>query len=114
MINNVKSVYFVRLLFFHFNDGKKLQIVRNNKTLQKILNLNIIDYKLLSGKYIILDKEKSREYKFFNDEIIFEGEYKDGVWNGKGKEFDNNCLRFEGEYLNGKRNEKGKEYINVY
>ena len=39
---------------------------------------------------------------------MFEGEY----WNGKGKEFDirHVDLLFEGEYLNGLRNGKGKEY----
>jgi len=36
--------------------------------------------------------------------LIFEGEYKNGRKNGKGKE-----LLFEGEYLNGKR-WNGKEY----
>jgi len=42
---------------------------------------------------------------------IFEGEYIDGLKNGKGKEFYNNGkLLFEGEYINELRNGKGKEY----
>jgi len=43
---------------------------------------------------------------------MFEGEYKNGEKNGKGKEYnDNGKLKFEGEYKNGKRwNGKGKEY----
>ena len=46
--------------------------------------------------------------------MCFEGEYRNGKRNGKGKEF--NCeyygyiLLFEGEYKSGKRNGKGKEY----
>ena len=43
--------------------------------------------------------------------IIFEGEYLNGLRNGKGKEY--YCLnksKFEGEYLTGLRNGKGKEY----
>ena len=44
---------------------------------------------------------------------MFEGEYLNGVRNGKGKEYyDNGELIFEGGYLNGKRNGKGKEYNN--
>ena len=43
--------------------------------------------------------------------ISFEGEYKDGKKNGKGKEFKNDILMFEGEFLNGKKwNGKGKKY----
>ena len=58
--------------------------------------------------------------------LKFEGEYKNGKKNGKGKEFyksyeiyENEYLEgeksgskliFEGEYLNGERNGKGKEY----
>ena len=43
--------------------------------------------------------------------IIFEGEYLNGLYNGKGKEYDmKGKLLFEGEYKNGKRNGKGKEY----
>ena len=42
--------------------------------------------------------------------LIFEGEYLNGLRNGKGKEFNNNIeLIFEGKYLNGERH-KGKEY----
>ena len=43
---------------------------------------------------------------------VYEGEYKYGQKNGKGKEYDNNRLIFEGEYLNGCRHGKGKEYFN--
>ena len=42
---------------------------------------------------------------------MFEGEYKNGEKNGKGKEFyRDGKLLFEGEYLNGKRHGKGKEF----
>ena len=52
--------------------------------------------------------------------MIFEGEYKNGKRNGKGKEYSTDGdLIFEGEYKNGKRNgkrmEKEKNYalINI-
>ena len=52
-----------------------------------------------------------REINCLNKKLIFEGEYKNGERNGKGKEYNKNGnLIFEGEYLNGKRNGKGKEY----
>ena len=44
--------------------------------------------------------------------MIFEGEYKNGIKNGKGKEYEKNKLLFEEEYKNGLRNGKGKEYNN--
>ena len=46
------------------------------------------------------------------DEIkIFEGEFLNGLKNGKGKEYYNNGkLLYEGEYKNDLRHGKGKEY----
>jgi len=52
---------------------------------------------------------KVKEYDEFG-KLKFEGEYKNGKRNGKGKEYDLNYIKFEGEYLNGLRNGKGKEY----
>ena len=50
-----------------------------------------------------------KEY-YKNGELKFEGEFLNGLRNGKGKEYyENNKLKFEGEYLNGKR-WYGKEY----
>ena len=43
--------------------------------------------------------------------LSFEGEYLNGLRNGKAKEYyDNGKLKFEGEYLNGKKNGIAKEY----
>ena len=55
---------------------------------------------------------KGKEYNKYN-ELIFEGEYLNGIKNGKGKDYNFlGKLIFEGEYLDGKRNGKGKEYCN--
>ena len=35
--------------------------------------------------------------------LLFEGDYLNGIRNGKGKEYKLNKLIFEGEYLNGGR-----------
>ena len=53
---------------------------------------------------------KGKEYEY-NNKVIYEGEYKNGERNGTGKAYDNEGeLMYEGEYLNGIRNGKGKEY----
>ena len=63
------------------------------------------------GEYLNgLINGKGKEY--YNNKLIFEGEYLNGEkWNGTIKIFDSNkILEFEGEYLNGEKNRKGKEY----
>ena len=56
-------------------------------------------------------KGKIKEYGFYSGKLVFEGEYRNGERNGKGKEYDyNNKIIFEGKYLDGRRNGKGKEY----
>ena len=41
--------------------------------------------------------------------MLFEGKYKNGEKNGKGKEYFNNRLEFEGEFKNGEK-VNGKKY----
>ena len=48
------------------------------------------------------DKEKDIK-KDKGQFLIFEGEYKNGLRNGKGKEYKDGALIYEGEYLNGLR-----------
>ena len=72
---------------------------------------NII-YQLNNGNGTI------REYDNLGN-LTYEGEYKNGLRHGKGKEYYHSdnlmdyILIFEGEYINGKRNGKGKIY-NIY
>ena len=67
-------------------------------------NGNII-YELINGN------GKVKEYNSYDNNFEFEGEYLDGLRNGKEKEYGyDGKLIFEGEYLNGQRNGKGKEY----
>ena len=52
-----------------------------------------------------------KEYDI-EENLIFEGEYKNGNKNGKGKEYDKyGNLIFEGQYVNGKKLEKSKKII---
>ena len=56
MLKNIKSLYFIKISFLYLDEKKKLQIIKYNKTLQKNLNISIINYKLFTGKYIIYDQ----------------------------------------------------------
>ena len=112
LIENIKSIYFIKILFSHMNEKTKLKILKYNKNLQETMEIKLINYKFYSGRYIIYDiNGKGREYSGDKDKLIFEGDYLNGKRNGKGKEYYNNGeLFYEGEYLNGKKNGKGKEY----
>ena len=42
--------------------------------------------------------------------VKYQGEFKDGKWNGKGKEYyQNGKIKYEGEFLNGERVLKNKK-----
>ena len=132
----MNSKYIQRDVFLYLNEKQKLYMIIYNKKLQKICNVDIEDYKRVSGKYKIGEKngigkiynlktnelifegeflngkKKGKGKEYYDGELIFEGEFLNGKRDGKGKEYYDGELIFEGEYLNGKRNGKGKEYYN--
>ena len=111
MLDNIKSIFFLKYLFSYCLEKSKLNIVKYSKCLQNKIDINIFYYKIYSGKYIIYkSKGFGEEYNSLNNELLYKGEFKNGERNGKGKVYENNKLRFVGEYLKGKRNGKGKEY----
>ena len=60
--------------------------------------------------YYILNSKVSNKFIDLNKEIIYEGEYNEGLKEGKGKEFNKNGnILFEGDFLNGYRY-NGKEF----
>ena len=106
MLKNIKSSYFSKIIFSFIDEGQKLKIVKYNKGLQKNIDIDLVNYKFFSKKYIINESNGiSKVYDGFGDDLIFEGDL-----NGKGKEYRHYFVIFEGEYLNGKKNGKGKEY----
>ena len=111
-IRNIQSLYILKTIFSFLNESLKLNLIIYNKELQKKFLVDIENYKKISGKYRIGEKNGiGREYIINTKRLIFEGEYLDGKRNGKGKGYNfDGLLRFEGEFLNGKRNGKGKEY----
>ena len=91
MLERIKSIYFVKELFEKITDKDKLKLVKYNKTLQNIININLRNYKIFSGRYIIYgEKRKGKEYDSFYNYILYEGEFLNGERNGKGKEYDYN------------------------
>ena len=96
------------MIYTFLDEAQKLKIVKYNKSTQKNLNINIINYMHFKGRYIIYGQNGiGKEYDGYNDQLIFEGEYKNGQRNGEGKEYANSGLYFVGNYLNGKRHGKG-------
>ena len=124
MLKNVKSSYILEYSFYHLDENQKLSLVIYNKLLQKKININLNNYKFLSKKYVIFEKNgKGKEYNGYNDILEFEGEYINNIeeryllfegeylddkkWNGKGREYDyDGKLIFEGEYLNGEKRKR--------
>ena len=115
MLENVKSQYFVKLLFTFLLHKRKLRIVRYNKQLQKKLDINLIFYKNMTNKYIIYETEGiGKEYNL-EGELLFKGHYHNGERNGYGEEYIFSNIKYKkykGEYKDGKRNGYGKENYN--
>ena len=61
-------------------------------------------YELINGNGKVKEYDK-------DGNLIFEGEYLNGIRNGKGKEYENDWLAFEGEYYKGKKHGKGMEHF---
>ena len=112
LTRDIKSTYNLDRIFSFLEKRQKLNIIIYNKNLQKILGVNIKDYKKISGRYKIGEKNgKGSEYTLNTNNLIFKGEYINWKRNGKGKEYNYfGIIEFEGEFINGKRNGKGKKY----
>ena len=91
------------------------EYLRGRKWNGKFFYNNEIICTLRDGKGII----KEYKYKTNTDKLFFEGEYLNGLRNGKGKKYYINTsgktvLEFEGEYLNGVKHGIGKKYCDGY
>ena len=56
-MENIKSTFFIRLLFSYVEEKIKMKIAKYNKNLQNRMNLNLINYKFFSKKYIIYEEK---------------------------------------------------------
>ena len=112
-IKKIKSTIILKKILSLLWHSRKMCLLRYNKQLQKRLYINLDDYKNMSNRYKIGEKNgKGIEYYIGTELKLFEGEYSNGERNGKGKEYNKyGGIQFEGEYLNGERI-SGKEYNN--
>ena len=88
MLEGIKSNFLFQNVFSFSSQVRKFELVKYNKKLQKKLDINLIDYKNISEKYIVYEENgKGKEYDYdYDDKLLFEGEYLKGKRNGKGKE----------------------------
>ena len=100
-IGDIKSKHIIKSIFSLINIKQKLNLILYNKELQKIIGVDIEDYKKASGKYKVAERNgNGREYLLNTNILLFEGEYLDWIRNGKGKEYYlNGNISFEGEYF---------------
>ena len=60
MLENIKSKYILKNLFFYISEKKKLTLVKYNKNLQTKLNITLLNYKIFSGKYRIISENNKK------------------------------------------------------
>ena len=110
-IRDINSSFIKKNVFSFLSEKQLLNLIKYNKLIQNLLSVDITNYKKISFKYKIGEKNgKGKEYLIESNCLIFEGEYLNGKRNGEGKEYNKyGELIFEGIYLNGKK-VKGKEY----
>ena len=101
MLANIKSTFFIKILFSQLDEENKLKMAKYNKKLQKQIDLSFINYKIFSKRYIIYESDENvKECNIDDSKLIFEGKYLNGRRNGEGKEFGiNGKVIFEGEYI---------------
>ena len=76
MLEKIKSIYFLRILINNLNHVKLLKLFKINNKIRNILNINLIDYKIISGKYIKGNRNcYAKEYDSYNNALIFEGDF---------------------------------------
>ena len=111
-IFKIKSLINIKMIFSFLIEKKKLILIIYNKQIRNKLGIDEGKYKKLRKREIRGERNgKGVEYDLSTFLITFEGEYKNGKKDGKGKEYEFNKLKFEGEYKKGKRNGKEKNIL---
>jgi len=67
MIKNVKTSYFLRIIFSFIDEKQKLKLIKYNKSLQETMDIKLINYKIMSGKYIIYEQNGKGKEIDYND-----------------------------------------------
>ena len=88
LIETVKSKNFTIKIFSYLEQLLKLKIINYNKNYQSLLLFNIEYYKENCQKTRVMETNGfGKEYTKKDNSLIFEGEFKNGKKNGKGKEY---------------------------
>ena len=108
MFKDVKSIFILKKNFSLLNEKRKLNLIRYNKNLQKLIGINILNYMYYKeAKKIGYTKHGIMKDYDNENKLRFEGEYIYG-FKISGKEYINGRLEYEGEYYyNKKWNGKG-------
>ena len=87
-IESIKSLYITKIVFSFLSEDVKLNLIKFNKKYQNKLGINIEYFEKLYGKYEIkITNGIGRIYPPDKNSLIFEGEYSNGLKNGKGNEY---------------------------
>ena len=52
MLENIKSLYFIKIVFSYLEEERKLKLIKYNKKAQELIEINLFNYKIFSGRYI--------------------------------------------------------------
>ena len=81
MMKKIKSIFFIRLLFSTISQKHKLNMIKYNKKLQKLVDINLMNYKLFTGKYILYKENgKVEEHNSFHCVHVDGEHYKKPPW----------------------------------
>ena len=95
MLYQIKSSFVLKKIFSLVDNNVKFNSIAHNKKLQRKLGLNLIDFRIFSGRIRKGKDDKILEYNNYNHRLIFSGKYSNGKRNGEGIEY----------------NEEGEEYL---
>ena len=121
LLKSAKSYYIIKEIFSFLDEKKKLNMIIYNKKYQKRLDINIDNYKILSGILHVGGRNGYGTETLLDTHIlIYRGGYINNKRHGKGKEFYNDGkLKFEGDFFNGYKikvkgyNKEGKKILNI-
>ena len=94
IINNIKSKYIMQKIFLNLEKKAVLNVVKYNKNIKNIINININDYKEYSGKYSSIEIEIIPAYNKYGPFINIKEEeiYYHIYFNNYQEEIKRNCI----------------------
>ena len=69
MLENVKSQYILKIIFLPITEKIKLNLIRYNINLQSKLDIKLLNYKIFSGNYSIINEYIKKEKYMMNMKI---------------------------------------------